>query len=386
MAGSDPLASVIPPDRLGRYEVLERLGAGGMAEVLVCIRHGAAGFARAVAVKRVLPFLAKDRGFRTMLRREAAIAASMDHPNCVRIDELEEIDGELLLSMELLYGIDAAQLVRRVAEEGGHVPEPVALRIAVDALRGLHHVHGLSDGEGGALGVVHRDVSPHNLFVTESGHCKVLDFGIATAVEAVDRDTMTGALKGKFRYMAPEQVELKPLDARTDVWAMAVTIYELIVGRPMWPGAMLDVLDALRDRSLAIDWGAGPGVGAELRSILEAALAQDPAQRTASAEAFADAIEARCDVAPHRDVARLVERVSADEVSELRRRVAGALRTEERLSDSRELGPSVSPADAPPPVDALGTTAPGKVAPDRGAQATRPGRRKARPAAPSAKD
>ena len=171
--------------------------------------------------------------------------------------------------------------------------------------------------------------------------------------------------------------ESEPIDSDTPLWFLNMAVKIETGEHP------LDVLDALRDRSLAIDWGAGPGVGAELRSILEAALAQDPAQRTASAEAFADAIEARCDVAPHRDVARLVERVSADEVSELRRRVAGALRTEERLSDSRELGPSVSPADAPPPVDALGTTAPGKVAPDRGAQATRPGRRKARPAAPS---
>jgi len=381
MAAPDPLASLGTPDRLGRYEVLERLGAGGMAEVLVCIRHGAAGFARAVAVKRVLPFLAKDRGFRAMLRREAAIAASMDHPNCVRIDELEEIEGELLLSMELLYGVDAAELVRRVAHPSGGVPAPVALRVAVDALRGLHHVHGLSDADGAPLGVVHRDVSPHNLFVTRSGMTKVLDFGIATAVEAVDRDTMTGALKGKFRYMAPEQVDLKSLDARTDVWAMAVTIYEMIAGRPMLTGAMLDVLDALRDRALSIDWDAGPGFEPALRSILEAALAFDPAERTASAEALADVIEARCEVAPHREVARLVDTVARDEVEELRRRVAAALRTEERLSgEAAAVKLSEPPPSGESSVDALGTTAPGKVSARRSEEVTRPARPSPTPA------
>ncbi|MEZ4336798.1 MAG: protein kinase [Sandaracinaceae bacterium] len=357
---ADPLASLFPPSQLGRYQVLERLGAGGMAEVLVCIRHGAAGFARAVAVKRILPFAAGDAGFRAMLRREAAIAASTDHPSCVRVDELEEHEGELLLSMELLYGLDASALLARRKDRGEALPPAVALRIGVDALRGLHHVHGLADGEGRPLGVVHRDISPHNVFVTESGLSKVLDFGIATAMEAMDRDTLTGALKGKFRYMAPEQVLLRPLDARTDLWAVAASLYELIAGEPALRGSMIEVLDALRDGPPPIDWS--PAITPDVRRLLERALAADPADRVATAEAFADEIEAGHEVASHRVVAQLLDEVAAEDMAALRRRVAVALRTEERLSDSSELAPTSSEeasAEAPP-VRALGTTAPGK--------------------------
>lgn len=335
----DSFNAILPTTALGRYQIVERLGAGGMAEVLVAVRHGAAGFAKAVALKRIRSDLAGDDRFRTMLRREAALAAMLQHPNCVNVMELEEIEGELVLCMELLHGIDLSALSRAVP-----LSPAIISRIVGEAARGLHHAHELRGDDGRPLGIVHRDVSPQNLFVTDLGLTKVLDFGIATAVEVLDSDTRTGTIKGKYRFMSPEQADLRPLDARTDVWALGVVTWELLAGRSLFSGQPLELLAAIREakvpRLAELDVDLPP----EVDELLQRALARRSSDRISSAAELADALARATPPAPPEEVAALVQRAAGERIEALRAQVTRAMQVEDRLA-----GVSHPSADARPP-------------------------------------
>jgi serine/threonine protein kinase len=205
--------------QLGRYQLVELIGRGGMAQVWRARIVGPAGFERPVVIKRILPHLAEDPEFAEMFIHEARMSARLSHPNVVQVFELGEFDGEYFIAMEYLRGHDLLRLVRAQMARGTPMDPGLAAAIMRDVCRALAYVHTLTDERGAPLGLVHRDISPSNVMVGFDGVVKLLDFGIAKALSASDQKTRTGVLKGKFSYMSPEQAEGSPLDHRSDLFS-----------------------------------------------------------------------------------------------------------------------------------------------------------------------
>jgi serine/threonine protein kinase len=223
-ASTEP-ARPAPPDRMGQYLLERRLGQGGMAEVFAATHVGAAGFSRSVCLKRILPHLATDPEFRELFIREARVAGSLCHSNLVQVFDCIE-DGETLaIVMELVDGIDLKRLCRALLGCGQRVPPRAVAHIAGQLLAGLRYAHD--------RGVVHRDVSPHNVLVSREGEVKLADFGVAKAV--MTRASRTGTLKGKLAYMSPEQAGARPVDQRSDLYSTGLVLYELLLGRRYFP-------------------------------------------------------------------------------------------------------------------------------------------------------
>lgn len=296
-----------------RYEILERIGAGGMAEVYRA-RVRVAGWSDVVALKRLLPEWAADPQLAELLVREAEIGKLVQHPCLVRVYDLEQLDGEDWLVMELVEGLDLARLLRIGA---GRVRFPIeaAIRIALEALDGLHHLHGTCDAEGRALGVVHRDVSPANLIVGETGDVRLIDFGICARRDRPGH-TRVGEIKGKPRWMAPEQVLGGSIDARTDVFALGMVLLMLVSGRDPYDGATPDeILARIKKGGIATLPPLEASVPRGLEKILARALAADPQARFRDASAFRAslrewAIASGIDVGP-RALSELVLQVRA---------------------------------------------------------------------------
>jgi eukaryotic-like serine/threonine-protein kinase len=239
------LASPGVPTSMGRYEIVATLASGGMAEILLARLDGAEGFQRPVVVKRILPQLARTRSYRDMFVDEARIVAGIRHPNVVQVHELGQQDDELFLVMEYLDGESLGSLMRRLWSRGRRMDRDVAAWVVAEACAGLHAAHELTDEDGLPRNLVHRDVSPHNVFLGYQGGVKVLDFGIAQASERITK-TETGQVKGKFEYMSPEQIQSRPLDRRADVFALGVLLYELTTARRLFKRPSLPrVIDAI---------------------------------------------------------------------------------------------------------------------------------------------
>ena len=278
--------------RLGRYVLMDRLATGGMAEVFLARAEGEAGFARICVVKRILPHLSEDPAFVQMFLDEARLAARLHHPGIVQIFELGRASNDYFFAMEYLAGENWATLIAECNRRANPVPVPVALRLARFAADALHYAHEAADEKGASLNVIHRDVSPANLFVTYQGEVKVLDFGIARAVTSSSR-TETGHVKGKTRYMAPEQALGQSVDRRVDVWALGVCLHELLCGRPLFRG------ETTAEVALNVCQGRIPSpssVRSDLPNFIDAlvmkALRREVGQRYANAAAFRDALDA----------------------------------------------------------------------------------------------
>ena len=279
------------PPRLGPYELLQRIATGGMAEVYLARREGPHGFQKIVAVKRILPQLARDPDFTAMFVDEARVCAHLGHPNIVQVFDFGEHNGELYMAMELVDGTTGARLIRAAAAKDEEIPLDVSLHIALSVLRGLEYAHNARDEEGRPLSLVHRDVSPGNVLIDRSGAVKLTDFGIARATEVEPR-TEAGQLKGKLGYMSPEQVVGRPLDARSDLFTLGIVFAELVMLRPLFAGGTeLDVLMRIRDADLTALDRSSARVPDDVKAVLYRALTKDPLLRYPSAAAFAEAIE-----------------------------------------------------------------------------------------------
>jgi serine/threonine protein kinase/tetratricopeptide (TPR) repeat protein len=217
-------------DRLGRYRLVSRLAVGGMAELFLAEQEGVEGFRKRVVVKRLLPQLARKSQVVEMFLNEAHLASLIDHPNVVQILDLGQEGDDFYIAMEYLDGRSLSDIEEQAQTRGHLVPLGLAARILADACGGLDWAHNAMDGAGQPLGIVHRDFTPANIFVTFDGRVKVLDFGIAKS-QAVASHTEPGALKGKYVYMSPEMVAGRPIDRRADLFAAGVMLYELITGR-----------------------------------------------------------------------------------------------------------------------------------------------------------
>jgi serine/threonine-protein kinase len=309
----------------GRYELLYPFAEGGMATVWVARVQGKHGFEKLVAVKTILPHLAGDQGFRTMFLDEAAIASRIRHPNVADIDDLGEESGTLYMVLEWVTGDSWSRLYQAITRAGQTFPLYALLRIAADACAGLHAAHELRGEDGNLLDVVHRDVSPQNILVATSGVTKVIDFGIAKALDRMSEETRTGTLKGKLAYAAPEQVKGKGLDRRADIWAMGTILYQYLSGNLPYEGKNdLATLKALTS-------GRRPpplpeSVPANVASIVMTALAPLPDDRFPTALDMQRALEAAiARPTTATDVAALVTTFLAERIESRRQDLTEAL-------------------------------------------------------------
>ncbi len=273
---------------LGRYRLVRRLARGGMATVYQAELLGEHGFAKTVAIKTIHPNMANDARFLEMFLAEARIASRIAHPNVCAITDFGMDEGSPYLVMEYLDGFSLASILAR---RRGPIPPDVAARIVADAARGLDAAHAMHDENGRLLGVVHRDVSPQNLFLLRSGVAKVLDFGIAKATH-LGGNTAVGTLKGKMSYMAPEQLHGLSVDRRVDVWALGVVLWEATVGKRLFGGTDPgDIAAGVLGGTIARPASIVAGYPEALSDVVMAALSRNPAKRTATSAALADALE-----------------------------------------------------------------------------------------------
>jgi serine/threonine protein kinase len=226
-----------PGARLDRYELLSLVAEGGMASVWVARLFGKHGFEKLVAIKTILPKFAEDPKFRRMFLDEAHIAAGIEHTNVARILDLGEEGGVLYLVMEWVDGDSLNKTQRLLAQKAvSSLPIGILLRLVADACAGLHSAHELRGRDGALLHVVHRDVSPQNILVSRDGAAKLIDFGIAKALDRTSDDTGSGTLKGKVQYMAPEQAMGNPVDRRADIWAVGAVLHNFFSGKALYEG------------------------------------------------------------------------------------------------------------------------------------------------------
>lgn len=318
-ASGDPKVT----ERIGRYEVVGELAVGGMATILLGRLVGPRGFERPVVIKRILPHLARVTEFVDMFVDEARIVAGIRHPNVVQVQELGREGDELFLVMEYLEGESVGGLLRRVVSRGERIDYALAMHIVAEASAGLHAAHDLTDEAGKPRGLVHRDVSPQNVMVTYAGEVKVLDFGVA---KAADRHTKTeaGQLKGKFEYMSPEQCASKPLDRRSDVFALGILLYELSTGRRLFRrDGELATLKAICEEPVPSPAGVSTDYPPQLAAICLRALARRPADRHATAaELRRDLLSAQrelgTEVVPEESLAHLMRQLFAERIEEKR--------------------------------------------------------------------
>jgi tetratricopeptide (TPR) repeat protein len=233
-----------PPKEIAQFEVVQRLGAGGMAEVFLAKKRGAEGTYKALVLKRILPTHGSSRRFRSMFIEEAHLATRLNHPNVVQVYEFQDVGDEgLLLAMEYVEGCDLGRLMAAARASDTRIPPWVGAWIIAEAAKGLHYAHEKKDEAGQPLEIVHRDVSPQNILLSFEGAVKIADFGIASARLFADEQ---GVLKGKFGYMSPEQARGESVDRRSDLYALGVILWEILVGRPIHGGlggeALLDIV------------------------------------------------------------------------------------------------------------------------------------------------
>ncbi len=253
------------PIRFGRYLLVERLAIGGMAELFLATSPGEHGFQKRVVIKRLLPSLVEDKTYTAMFIDEAKLTARLVHPKIAQTFELGQVDGTLYIAMEHVDGIDVLALLREFASRRRRIEQPLAAWIAHEVLDALDYAHNLAGEDGAPLGIVHRDISPSNVLLSGRGDIKLVDFGIARAIDPErEHKSKTGTLKGKYGYMSPEQVIEQGLDSRSDLFSVGVVLAELLTGRRLFAAANeLDVLLMVRDAKLhRLDkYGAGHRAG-----------------------------------------------------------------------------------------------------------------------------
>ena len=278
-----------PPSQLAEFEILHRLGAGGMAEVFLAKKRGAEGTYKLLVVKRILPAHVTSRRFRSMFVEEAQLATRLNHPNIVQVYEFSDHGDEgLLLSMEYVEGFDLGKLMNAAKQKGAKIPPLTAAFIVSEAARGLHYAHERKDEGGMPLAIVHRDVSPQNILLSHEGVVKIADFGIATA--NLFREE-TGVLKGKFGYMSPEQARGERVDRRSDIYALGVVFYEMLTLRS--PYGKLDddaLLKAVQQSAFEPPSVHQPDLPPEIEALVLRAMAPVAADRYQTARDFAGAI------------------------------------------------------------------------------------------------
>jgi serine/threonine protein kinase len=278
------------PSTFGRYTLVERLATGGMAEVFKAKIVYAHGFEKLLVIKRILPHLAADKSFVAMFIDEAKLTARLIHPKIVQVTDFGDVAGQYFIALEYVDGFDALALMRCSAQRQMRLPIPICIFIALEVLDALDYAHNAKDPEGKDLRIVHRDISPSNVFISLRGDVKLGDFGIAHAQKR-EAKTQAGTLKGKYGYMSPEQVVGGPIDSRSDIFAVGIVLAEMIMGRRLFTAPNdLDVLLMVRDGRLARLDKYCKDLPAELDTVLRTSLQKKAVDRYQTAARFRDAL------------------------------------------------------------------------------------------------
>jgi hypothetical protein len=301
------------PETFGKYEILARLAVGGMGETLLAQLHGAAGVTKRVVIKKLLPQAGADPAAVEAFIQEARISTTLSHGNIAHVFDFGEIDGQHYLAMEYVHGCSLQKVAQRAREKlGPGLPLPVATYIVIELLKALHYAHTRTRPDGRPLSLVHRDVSPQNVLVSFEGEVKLVDFGVAKASIGHVR-TEPGQVKGKYRYLSPEQAQGQSLDARSDIFSAGIVLYELLTGVSPFKGSGYDVmLDIVKGEPDETPLRA-PEIPPELAEVALTALKKKPEDRFPTALAMQEAL------------ARWLFRQSSDLSSEVVRELMGQL-------------------------------------------------------------
>ncbi|HTJ82385.1 MAG TPA: serine/threonine-protein kinase [Polyangiaceae bacterium] len=280
----------------GKYQLIAALGSGGMADVFLAVARGPARFNKLVVLKCLRKRWLEDehaddaRSEKSelieMFLEEARLAARLNHPNIVQTNEVGDESGDYFIAMEYLEGQSFNRVVNRAARTGRDIPIEASVAMIAEVLSGLHHAHEFKDYDGAPLEIVHRDATPHNIFITYDGQTKLVDFGIAKAATRTF-ETRTGILKGKIQYMAPEQARCHDVDRRADIFSIGVLLWELVAKKRMWQGQTdIQILQSLVSEPVPSLREVAPDAPAALVAVVDKATAFDVSQRYATAEAM----------------------------------------------------------------------------------------------------
>jgi eukaryotic-like serine/threonine-protein kinase len=315
-----------------------------MADVFLGVVHGPAGFSKLQVIKQLRSNLTEEPEFLAMFLDEARLAARLSHRNVVQTNEVGQVDGRYFIAMEYLDGQPLNRILRQCRKTNAP-PRGILLRIVADALAGLHHAHELADYDGTPLNVVHRDASPHNIFVTYEGQTKVVDFGIAkAAMRSVE--TASGLLKGKVSYMAPEQAtSRREVDRRADVYVLGVVLWEVVANRRMWEGGTdVEIISRSLQGDLPSLKEANPDAPQALVEICARATALEPSRR------YATAVEMRNAILDHLEQSG--QRVETEDVGRFVSELFANRRVEFQKVIDRQLS-EIAPSSSPMPIDEL---------------------------------
>jgi serine/threonine protein kinase len=275
----------------GRYELLKRLAGGGMGEVFLARQRGLDGFQKLLVIKTLLPHLCDDDEFIAMFKDEARVSAQLIHPNICQVFEFDQVNDTYYMAMEYLRGEDLRRLWKACETRGTPLRVPLICRVIADAAAGLDFAHSLRNSAGEPYNIVHRDISPQNILVTFEGGVKIIDFGVAKAAGRAQH-TRTGALKGKYSYMSPEQVAGGEIDGRSDIFALGIVLHELLTGRRLFKAdSDVQTLARVREAHVLPPSRLNPQLPPGLDELVLKALAKDPADRFRTAQEFRLALE-----------------------------------------------------------------------------------------------
>jgi serine/threonine-protein kinase len=285
--------SLRPGDHFGRYQLLDRVGAGGMAEVFRAIAQGVQGFEREFVIKRIRPDKSDSPNFVQMFCEEARISALLNHPNIAQVYDFGHADGAYFMVMEHIIGADLSTVMRALRARDSAMPASVAVYVAREVARALHYAHTLVLPDGAPGGVVHRDVTPSNIMLLKAGGVKILDFGIAKAAAAArPSDGGRPRLAGKLSYLSPELVRGLAVDHRSDIFSLGIVLWEMIAGQRLFTGPTdAETLENVLTRPIAEPSRRRDGVPAVLDAMVARALEREPANRYESAAEFANELD-----------------------------------------------------------------------------------------------
>ncbi len=319
---AEPEALGEGPRIVGRYALYAQIAAGGMASVHLGRLLGQAGFSRTVAIKRLHAHLARDPEFVSMLLDEARLAARIRHPNVVSTLDVVALGGELLVVMEYVHGEALSRLLRKLRHNNMRVPPEIASALVTGVLHGLHAAHEATSEAGEPLLIIHRDVSPQNIIVGVDGSARVLDFGVAKAAGRL-QETKDGQLKGKIRYMAPEQLKRGDIDRAADIYATSVVLWESLTGRRLFDDENeWKIADAILEGAHEPPSKYAPEVTPALDAVVMRGLAVSRSERYTSALLMGEALEEAARPATVRQVAAWVEKLASNTLGERARQLA----------------------------------------------------------------
>ncbi|MBN1625430.1 MAG: serine/threonine protein kinase, partial [Deltaproteobacteria bacterium] len=266
------------PAQFGKYLLLDKIAVGGMAELYRAKIIGVEGFEKLIAVKMILPHLSLEEDLVSSFICEAKLAAFLQHQNIVQIYDFGRMENRYFIAMEYLFGKDLKAVIRKSKERKQPISLENSLYMISQVCKGLDYAHHLRDFNGTPLSIIHRDIGPQNIFITYDGEVKIIDFGIAKAA-IQDRTTQAGSIKGKVAYMSPEQAEGKAVDHRSDIFAIGIMLYELVLERRMFSGDIYEVFKKVRESDFAAPESLNKDLPPRLYEILHKALARNPEMR-----------------------------------------------------------------------------------------------------------